>query len=156
MRQHHWLERLVGEWTFQAETIPGDGEEAHRSIGTERVRMLGQLWAICEGEGTMPDGALGRNMMTLGYDPEKKKFVGTWIGSMMSNLWIYEGALNEEGTLLTLDSEGPDFETSGKTRKYRDVFELLEDGNRVTHSSIQLDNGTWQPFMTARYRREPA
>ena len=33
-------------------------------------------------------------IMTLGYDPQKKRFVGTLIGSMMTHLWVYDGALD--------------------------------------------------------------
>jgi uncharacterized protein DUF1579 len=45
--------------------------------------------------------------MTLGYDPEKKQYVGTWVGSMMSYLWVYDGSLDAEEKVLTLNAEGP-------------------------------------------------
>jgi len=41
-------------------------------------------------------------MMTLGYDPQKKRYLGTWIGSMMSHLWVYEVELDASGSVLTL------------------------------------------------------
>ena len=31
---------------------------------------------------------------TLGYDPAKKKYVGTFIASVMTHLWIYSGSLD--------------------------------------------------------------
>ena len=45
--------------------------------------------------------------MTLGYDPVQKRFVGTFIGSMMTHMWIYNGTLDAAGKVLTLDTEGP-------------------------------------------------
>ena len=45
-------------------------------------------------------------MMSLGFDPQKGRFVGTFIGSMMTHLWIYDGALDASGQALILDAEG--------------------------------------------------
>lgn len=53
---------------------------------------------MCEGLGEMPGGGIATTMMTLGYDPARKWFVGTFIGSMMTHMWVYAG------TVLTLDT----------------------------------------------------
>ena len=45
---------------------------------------------------------VGTTLMTLGYDPRKKRFVGTFVGSMMTNLWIYDGELDKDERVLTL------------------------------------------------------
>jgi hypothetical protein len=37
--------------------------------------------------------------------------------------------------------------------QYRDVIELKSDDHRVLTSHIRGDDGTWQAFMTAHYRR---
>ena len=55
----------------------------------------------------MPDGTPATTQITLGYDPAKKRFVGTWLGSMMTHLWIYDGELSADERTLTLSSEGP-------------------------------------------------
>jgi hypothetical protein len=91
--------------------------------------------------------------MTLGYDPDKKRFVGTWVGSMMSFLWVYDGSLDPAGRTLTLNAEGPDFSTPGKTAKYQDIIEFVSDDHRVLRSQTLGDDGTWHPFMEAHYRR---
>ena len=52
-------------------------------------------------------------IMTLGYDPQKKRFVGTWIGSMMTYLWVYDGELDASGKVLTLNAEGPNMQVAG-------------------------------------------
>ena len=38
----------------------------------------------------MPEGEPATMVITAGYDPDKKKFVATWFGSMMTKLWVYE------------------------------------------------------------------
>jgi hypothetical protein len=54
----------------------------------------------------MPGGA-ATTMMTLGYDPHRKRYVGTWIGSMMTHLWVYGCELDASERVLTLNAEGP-------------------------------------------------
>ena len=147
--QHLWLKRLEGEWSYEA----GAGTEYH-TTGTERVRMLGDLWMLAEAEGTMPGGAPGsRTLMSLGYDESKGKFIGTWIGSMMTMMWVYEGELDAEERSLALYCDGPDWEVPGVTRKYRDTITLLDDDRRTLTSAMLEPDGSWKQFMEMELRR---
>jgi hypothetical protein len=67
-KEHHWLQKLVGEWTFEAETVMKAHEPPMKSNGTESVRALGDLWIVAEGQGEMPGGGPATTLMTLGYD----------------------------------------------------------------------------------------
>jgi len=147
--EHRWLRRLVGEWTSEMSMDP----QAGNPRGTETVRMLGDLWVLCEGTGEMPGGGTANMMMTLGYDPARQRFVGTWIGSMMTHLWVYEGTLDATRRILTLESEGPSMSGDGKTARYRDVIEMKSDDYRTLTSHTPGADGKWQTFMTAHYRR---
>ncbi len=151
--EHRWLERLVGEWTYEMEASMKPGEPpAPMDRGRESVRSLEGLWIVAEGRSEMPEGGgSATTIMTLGFDPAKEKFVGTFVGSMMPSLWIYEGAL--DGDVLTLDTEGPSFTAEGRMAKYRDTIELKSDGHRVLTSTCQNEDGSWTHFMTAHYRR---
>jgi Protein of unknown function (DUF1579) len=91
--------------------------------------------------------------MTLGYDPRTKRFTGTWVGSMMTHLWVYDGALDAEERVLTLESDGPSMAGDGTMTRYRDAIELKSDDHRTLTSSVLADNGRWLEFMTASYRR---
>ena len=91
--------------------------------------------------------------MTLGYDPQRRRFVGTFIGSMMTHLWVYDGVLDAAEKVLTLDTEGPDMAVEGKIAKYKDVIEFKSDDHRVLTSHVLGDDGKWHGFMTAHYRR---
>jgi hypothetical protein len=149
-KEHRWLERLVGEWEYEHEATMGPGQPPMKSRGTESVRSLG-VWVLCEGKWQMPDGSPATMIITLGYDPAKKRFVGTFIGSMMTNLWLYDGQL--EGNVLTLDAEGPSFTDPNKTAKYQDIIEIVSDDHHTLSSQVQADDGQWRRFMTAHYRR---
>ncbi len=147
--EHEWLQKLVGAWTLEsqemADSCPPPG------AWTENGRSLGGLWVLLEGQGEMPGGSPGSTLMTLGYDPQKGRYVGSWVGSMMTYLWVYDGA--REGNVLTLDSEGPSLDGDGKMARYRDVVELVSDDLRTLTSHVLGEDGEWQKFMTARYRR---
>jgi Protein of unknown function (DUF1579) len=152
-KEHQWLERLVGEWTYESEAITEPGKSPEKYGGKESVRSLGGVWMLCEGRGEMPGGGTATTIMTLGYDPVKKRYVGTFIGSMMTHLWLYEGGLDPEGKALTLDTEGPSFTAEGKMAKYKDVIELKSNDHRVLTSNFLGDDGEWHEFMKANYRR---
>lgn len=153
-REHHWLRKLVGEWKYEHECSMGPDQPLVKATGTESVRSMGGLWVLCEGRGQMPDGSAATTLMTLGYDPAKKRFVGTFIGSMMTYLWIYDGALDAAGKVLTLDAEGPSFTAADKMVKYQDIIEFMNDDHRTLSSQSLGDDGTWNRFMTAHYRRK--
>lgn len=112
--------------------------------GTEKVRSLGGLWYVAESEGTMPGGGTATMMLTLGYDPLKKRYVSTWIGSMMSYLWISEGSVDASGNVLTLDSVGPNMAVPGTMAKFQDVSEFKRNDHRVLTS--RMGNGDDSPL----------
>lgn len=153
-KEHEWLQQLLGEWTFEAEADEGPGKPKVKSSGAESVRSLGGLWTVAEGYGEMPGGGMGQTLMTLGYDPKRSRFVGTWVGSMMTWMWVYDGALDASGRVLTLDSEGPDFFGQRETAKYQDVIEVVDADTRLLRSRNLGEDGQWREFMVARYRRK--
>lgn len=151
-KEHQWLKRFVGEWTSEGEAMMGPDKPSEKFKGIERVRSIGDVWFLFEGEGEMADGSISTNLMTLGYDPRKQRFVGTFLGSMMTNLWVYEGTLDAAGTTLTLDTDGPSMTGDG-TAHYQDIITLESDDLRTMTSQIQGDDGTWTQFMKMTVRR---
>jgi len=152
-KQHAWLQRLVGEWTSEFEACMKPGEPPIKLHGREIVRPVGDVWIIGEGEGEMPGGGTSHTMLTLGFDPETRRFVGAWIGSMMTHLWIYNGSLDAEERVLTLECEGPKFDGTGGTTKYKDIYKVVSDHERILTGNILGPDGTWSEMMTATYRR---
>lgn len=85
--------------------------------------------------------------------PQTKAYIGNWVSSMMTQMWIYRGTLDAAGKVLTLDTEGPSFGGSGKTARYQDVITILSRDERRLHSQTLQPDGSWKRFMTASYRR---
>lgn len=153
-KEHAWLMKLCGDWTSKGEAMCEPGAAPDTWETTEYVRSLGGLWVLCEGRGEMKDGNVMTSVMTLGYDPQIKEYVGNFVASMMTHMWIYEGALDAKEKVLTLNTEGPVFTEPGKYTKYKDVIELIDDDHRTLTSFILMDDGTWFEMMRADYWRK--
>jgi hypothetical protein len=151
--EHQWLHKLIGEWTCEGEATPVPGQPPARWTCTEAVRSLGGMWVVGESHGEMPGGGASHMMITFGFDLKKRRYVGTFVGSMMSSMWVYEGTLDAAGRVLTLDTHGPAMSGDGSA-KYQDIVEFKNDDERSLTSLIEGPNGEWQQIMKATYRRK--
>ena len=153
-KEHAWLQKFVGEWTGEGEASMGPGQPPQKWTVDESVRAIGDVWVQGESRGKMPDGSPSVMLITLGFDPDKKRFTGTFIGSMMTYLWIYDGELDASGKILTLNAEGPSMADDGKMAKYQDIVEVISDDHRTLSSQVQMPDGTWNKIMSSHYRRK--
>ncbi|MES2415906.1 MAG: DUF1579 domain-containing protein [Pseudomonadota bacterium] len=151
--EHEWLKQLLGDWTLTGECNMGPDQPAAKTTGSEHARALGDMFVVGEGTGEMPGGGTGTMLMTLGYDTAKKKFVGSWAGSMMPGMFFYEGELDASKKVLTLNTEGPSFTGDGSTARYQDVVTIVSADERTLHSQTPGPDGKWVRFMTATYKR---
>ncbi len=149
-KEHEWLKQLEGEWVTDAEAIFEPGKPPVKCKGTETVRSLGGFWSVGEMK-TEVMGVTMTGVMTVGYDAQKKKYVGTWVCSMCDLMFKYEGAV--QGKVLTLETEGPNPMT-GKIVKMRDMIEVKDKDHKVMTSAILGEDGKWASFMTMHARRK--
>lgn len=149
-KEHEWLQQIVGEWDSEAEVTPDPAKPPVKMKGTESSRMIGGFWAMCEVKGEAFNKPF-TGIMTLGYDAERKRYVGTWIDSMTGHLWSYQGSLDASGRMLVLDTEGPG--RDGKPARFRESIEVKDKDHKIFTSSTEQD-GKWLPHMTVRYERK--
>jgi Protein of unknown function (DUF1579) len=155
--EHEWLKKLVGEWSYvgvDASAVSSTAEEPPEptSKGTETVRSLGGYWIVCEGKS---DTSSMTTLLTLGYDGEKRKVIGTWVCSMMTHIWIYEGSLVMESSLLDLLSQGPAMSgVLGDMDSYREITEFKSNDHRVVASYVQQADQSWKKLMITNYYRK--
>jgi hypothetical protein len=150
-KEHEWLKQLEGEWETVSEAYLEPGKPPVKSTGTESVHSLGAFWSVAEFKGTCPLGGPFSGIMTIGYDAQKKKYIGTWVCSMCDHLLRYEGTA--DGKVLTLETEAPNPAT-GKLTRMRDVFEIQGPDQKVLTLSMQGENGQWIKFMTVTSHRK--
>lgn len=152
-KEHKWLEQFVGEWEADMETVAQPDQPAMKCKGEMTYRMLGGFWVICDSTVNM-SGIHINAVQTIGYDPEKKKYVGTWVDSMSSHMWKYEGTVDQSGKKLDLEAEGPNFMQPGKMANFRDSYEFKSKDHIYMTSAMQGEDGEWTVFMKADMRRK--
>lgn len=151
-KEHSWFESLLGKWSVESECKMGPDEPPQTSTGEVTCRSLDGMWFLIEGGGSDPDMGHWSTLMTLGYDPEDGRYRGTFVGSMMTHLWFYQGNLDATEKKLTLDTEGPQCTADG-VAKYQDSIEIVDDEHWILSSQIQLESGDWTTIMTSHHRR---
>ncbi len=154
-KEHRWLHKFVGEWTTNSKASTGPDQPPMECSGTIESRMIGEFWVVNEMQGT-PQGIPMRGLQTIGYDATKKKYVGTWVDSMMNHLWIYEGTVDESGNKLTLEADGPNFMGDGEVAKFRDAYEFKSPDHIIVSSSMLGSDGKWVTFMTGESKKTTA
>lgn len=140
-KEHNLLKKLVGTWSCTLH----DGTPSK-----EIIRAVGDFWIVSESE-AIAKGKLHQFILTVGYDVNKKKFVGSWFSSVMTSLWTYEGFF-EDGKII-LETEGEDMQDKTKTCLYRDCIELVDDNTKIFSSSYQNADKNWVEFSRTTYTR---
>ena len=152
MKEHEWLQKLVGTWKTEAEMFMGPGQTA-TSTGTETVKNVGGLWAFIEGTAQMPGGPEMEYYEALGYDVSFKEYRGARFMSMSSHLWKLTGSLSPDGKTMTLTCVGPNMYKDGETANYREVIEFVDDNHRTLTSFGEDENGEMQQYMKSKHTR---
>ncbi len=121
---HKMILKGVGEWEGSM-TMYGMGPEPMTIPAKESVTALGQFWTqsrfSCDFGGMAFEGSA-----TSGYDPAKKKFVGTWIDNMSTSITVMEGDYDKKAGTLTMHYKGP-HPATGEMVAHRNVSKFTDD-----------------------------
>lgn len=99
--EHKQLHRLVGEWDCVVVTyVPGSDEGTEAKAKAKITSIMGGLFIQQNFQGEM-EGTKFRGRGVSGYDTTRKKFIGTWIDSMSTNIMTTEGEYDEKTHSLT-------------------------------------------------------
>jgi hypothetical protein len=146
--EHQKLMAGAGEWTGTITMFDMPGMEAKPSPATETVTAIGGFWLLsdfkCDFMG-MPYHGSGH----VGYDAEKKKYVGTWVDSMSSYLSLMEGQYDEAKKAVVMRWKAPDM--TGQIVPHRE--ELVENGDTRT-MTFYAGEGEGKKTMTIEMKRK--
>jgi hypothetical protein len=141
-KEHGFLKEGAGTWDYVMKFKMGPDAPEQEIKGIETVQMLGEFWVIFDIKTDNMMGMAWHGHGTLGYDPDKKKYVGTFIDSLSPDRMLGEGTVDAAGKVLTMIWEGKDHET-GKAGKLREVSERKDK-----------DNGTMTMYRTGADGKE--
>jgi hypothetical protein len=129
--EHKILASDEGTWDATIRMYAG-GPDAEPSVskGSEVNEVLpGGLWVLSKFEGEF-GGMKFHGRGQFGFDPVKKKYVGTWLDSMSTVLSVLEGDYDAKTKTMTYVGDGYDPEHKAKFSQ-KMVTTMKDDGTRV-------------------------
>jgi hypothetical protein len=151
--EHKEMAREVGVWDAEVSLYPTPDAPAVTSKGTETNEMLGKFWLVSEFTGElMGEKFIGRGQMT--YDSVKKKYYGTWIDSVSSNMLTTIGDYDAKTHTLTLMMEGIDGMT-GQPGKWKSSTHYVDADTKTfeMQAPVEGQDGKWWKMMEAKYKK---
>src|SRR5262245_43816852 len=94
------MRRDVGTWNVVIKMFGDPSGAPAVSKGTETIFMLGDMWLISHFKGEIM-GTSFEGLRQTGFDPEKKKFVASWIDSTSRYPTHAEGTWHEKTRTMT-------------------------------------------------------
>jgi hypothetical protein len=98
------------------------------SKGTETVTMMGGFWQLSDFKSEMM-GQPFQGHGASGYDPAKKKYVGTWVDTMTPGYYTMEATYDAATKTMSSTMEGPD--PTGQVTKTKATTEWKDPDTRV-------------------------
>lgn len=113
-KQHEILKKDVGVWDVEIEMwLAGPGQPSTKSKGVDTTTLMGGFWSISH----MKYEYMGKQVAghgLIGYDPIKKKYIGTWHESTSPFRATMEGTYDEKNNKMTYQVTGMAMDGSGE------------------------------------------
>lgn len=143
------LKKDVGEWDAAITVTPSPGAAPQDSTG----RLIGRL--ICGGRWLVTDfknhttGFEGHGI--YGYNAAAKRYVGTWVDDMRTNLYVGEGTWDAASRTMTYlwSASLP----NGQTVAWKETSHAVSDREQIFRVLFPGANGGEFEMMRAVYRR---
>ncbi len=152
--EHELLTKDVGTWDATVKSwMGGPDSEPMVSEGVEVVKLLpGGLWTHSEFDGKF-GGLEFHGCGQTGYDTKKKKYVGTWVDSMSTEIMMMEGDYDAATHTMTSYAKGTD--SNGKLHETKMIAKHEGDDTRVLTMLMKSDDtkGEYAKLMEITYKR---
>ena len=135
LEEHKILKNEVGTWKANMKIWMPGTDQPMSAEGVEVNEMLGDFWIVSKFKGDMAGQAF-EGRAALGYDPAKKKYVGTWFDNMNPHMSFMEGTYDKETKTLTMNTTGVGMD--GKPTKGKNVSVMKDDGSKVFTMYMQM------------------
>ncbi len=154
-KEHKKLKDDVGVWDAEMKLWMDPNADPMVSKGVETNRMLGDYWLVSDFTADLAGQKFAGHGQT-GYDPNTKKFVGTWIDTMSASISPMEGTWDEKTGEMTMIMTSID-PASGKEVKSKSISKRKDDKTRIFTMYMQAPDGgdEWVKSMEITYTRRP-
>ena len=149
--EHKVLKMDEGKWDAKVSVwMEGPDKKPDISSATETNTMMGDMWSVSEFKATF-GGQPFSGHGVFGYDPEKKKYTGMWVDSMMPTMGLMEGKYDKEKKTMTFMMNGKGMD--GKPQKSKLVTVYKTKDSRVMTMYVEMD-GKFVKNMEIAYTRK--
>lgn len=151
-KQHALLARMEGSWTTRTRSWSSPGAAPEESAGVcEQKMILGGRFLQQECAGEMMGGKF-TGIGVTGFDNHTRKFVSTWIDSMGTALWVFEGPASPDGKSFEQRCSYDD-PVKGQT-EFRSVSTLVDDNRMSFEMYGTVRGGREEKMMEMTYTRK--
>ncbi|HLY09495.1 MAG TPA: DUF1579 family protein [Planctomycetota bacterium] len=135
--EHDFLRQFSGEWTAVGKGTDVAGKSVDmKGLEIDRL-VLGDFWLFLIFQSQIPEQPfVGHGM--IGYDPIRRKYVGTWVDSLSPYLGTLEGTADPKTRTLTLEMAGTNAVT-GKPSHDRLVYRFQDPEHRSVERTTLED-----------------
>ena len=150
---HKLLSSMVGSWNTKTKSWMEPNKPPMESTGSCEQQMLldGRfLQQICTGKMM---GSPFTGIGITGYDNHTKKYVSTWMDSMGTGIYFFEGTASADGKTITQESHYDDPMQGPMT--WRGVTKIVNDDTEVFEMYATDKSGKEAKMMEITYTRKP-
>lgn len=147
-KEHEWFKALDGDWLVDAESTKDGGPPRK---GFAKGKLIGGFWLVLENRFDAKDQRF-TSVMTIGFDPGRKKYVASWIDSTSASERRLEGTLDPASQELTFEADAPSAQPGRTTRIQERI--MITSPDRWTITCSRDDGGTWTIFKKVIYNRK--
>lgn len=147
--EYELLKKDVGEWDASITVTPSPGAAPQESKGRLVGRLIcGGRWLITEFK-NHTTGFEGHGV--YGYNAAAKRFVGTWVDDMRTNLYVGEGTWDAASRTMTYvwSASLP----NGQAMAWKETSHAVSDNEQIFRVLFPGPDGAEFEMMRAVYRR---
>jgi len=149
---HKLMASMAGSWTTRSKMYTEPDKPPMESTGSSEQKMiLGGRYLQQEFSGDMM-GSPFTGLGFTGYDNHTQKYVSTWMDSMSTGIFFFEGTADADGKTITQESRYDDPIKGPMT--YRSAIRIVDD-NSFEFEMYGIDkNGKEEKMMGITYTRK--
>jgi len=143
------LKKDVGHWDAAITVTPGPGAAPQESMGHLVGRLIsGGRWLITDFK-NHTTGFEGHGI--YGYNPAARRYVGTWVDDMRTNIYLGEGEWDEECQTMTYSWSTT--LPNGQAMRWKETSESVSENERIFRVLFPGPDGHDFEMMRVLYRR---